>query len=78
MSTPSPIEFDLEERKESSKTCERRVSTQDCENHTLRILPAMENEMEIREDMEEASVLINLTLHLPRSVQDIVINFSRD
>lgn len=38
----------------------------------------MENEMEIREDMEEASVLINLTLHLPRSVQDIVINFSRD
>lgn len=38
----------------------------------------MENEMEIREDMEEACVLINLTLHLPRSVQDIINDFSRD
>ena len=34
--------------------------------------------MELREDMEEACVLINLALHLPRSVQDIINNFSRD
>lgn len=55
-----PIWFWREKSRRESKGGEEGVN-QDCENHNQGILPAMENAMEIREDMEKACVLANLT-----------------
>ena len=55
-----PIWFWREKSRRESKAGEEGVN-RDCENHKQGILPAMENAMEIREDMEEACVLTNLT-----------------
>ena len=72
-----PIWFRREKSRRESKAGEEGVN-QDCENHNQGILPAMENAMEIREDMEEACVLTNLTCTALAPSKISSTNFSRD
>ena len=72
-----PIWFRREKSRRESKAGEEGVN-QDCENHNQGILPAMENAMEIREDMEEACVLTNLTCTALAPSKISSTNFSLD